>query len=393
MHKSPPSKGSSGFTPHLLPKNPSKGAGFTLVELLIVIGVLAILATTAVVVLNPAELIARGRDAKRNQNIETLDKLLGVYEVQGGSFANALEERVYISLPDSSLTCGSHSLPTLPAGWEYRCSPTADHRKTNGTGWIPIDFTTTPGLSVSTLPIDPTNSAINNLYYSYIKGSWELTANFESKKWLEAASKDGGDSVSYEKGTNVLLSPVLKTSFSFSSFPTTTGTNQPAWRSLAQANTPSLGSDSEGDYVRITGGAAWYEYQQNIPFNPSSKYKLSCRVRQIVDPSSGGKAIYCGVSGVASDGTTYINATGANTSSSQHYFASGGNSLTAGAGYTTFTGYFKGHGTPAGGQISDINNPGKLYPGVAYIRPMFILNYNGGDGTTDIDFEMLEIIE
>ena len=176
-------------------------------------------------------------------------------------------------------------------------------------------------------------------------------------------------------------------------FPTTTSSNQPAWKSISGTGSVSLSSDSEGDYLRVSGGMRWYEYQENIPFNPNSKYKISCRVRQISDPTSGGKWIYCGVSGVAADGITRINVKGENNAGNQHYFAASANSLTAGSGYTTFSGYFKGNGTPAGGKKPDPNLPGKMYPGVAYIRPLFILNYNGGDGIADIEFEILEVIE
>jgi len=39
--------------------------GFTLLELLIVIGILAILSTTVVLVINPAELLKKARDSQR----------------------------------------------------------------------------------------------------------------------------------------------------------------------------------------------------------------------------------------------------------------------------------------------------------------------------------------
>ncbi len=374
--------------------------GFTLIELLVVMGMLAVLLTAATLILNPAELNKRARDARRISDIDAVNKNIDIYDAQGG-LAFGSSNTVYISLPNTLSSCSgapTYTLPTLPSLWSYNCATVENYTKVDGNGWIPVDLASIPGISPPKLPIDPINSDTGNRYYTYIGGSWELSASMESSKHLQTASQDGGDSLSYEAGTNLSLSPILKASFNMDSFSTTIGSNQPAWKRLAGTGSISLGSDSEGGYGR---GASyvWYEYQENVPFNPNAKYKLSCRVRQVADPTNApingtdGKRIYCGVSGVGADGVTYVNASGSNSSGGQHYFAASFDSLTAGAGYTTFTGYFKGHGTPAGGKRVDPNNPGKMYPGVAYIRPMFILNYSGGNGTADIDFEMLEVIE
>lgn len=383
----------------------SEEKGFTLVELLILIGILAVLATATVLVLNPAEYLAQARDSRRISDLDALNKIIDLYNIEGGSsFGSA--NTVYISLPDSlatespaaysTCTTTYPSLPVLPAGWSYACAHPNNYKKIDSAGWVPLNLTGLAGGSIPALPIDPINSA--ERFYSYLGGSWELNAKLESARYLASASIDGGDSsVAYERGSNLKLSPISRTYFDFEAFPVTTGSNQPAWRKITGTSSIALDSDSAGDYGR--GGYVWYEYQENIPFNPNAKYKLSCRVRQASDPTNApingtdGKRIYCGVSGIASDGVAYINSQGNNSTSSQHYFAASYQALTAGAGYTTFSGYFKGHSTGAGGQRSDPNNPGKMYPGVAYIRPLFILNYSGGNGAADIDFQMLEVIE
>ena len=207
-------------------------------------------------------------------------------------------------------------------------------------------------------------------------------------------SNDGGDSIAYEKGTNLSLNPKLKTTNYFGDFPTTVSYDgSPRWVKVSGSGTVSLSSDSQGTYLEITNGQGWYEWQENIPFSPNALYKISCRVRQITDPTSGGKNIYCGVAGVASDRTTMININGSDSHTNQHYFAISSGSLTAGAGYTTFTGYFRGTGTPAGGIHTNINDPGKMYPGMAYFRPMFILNYNAGNGIANISMEIVEVTQ
>jgi hypothetical protein len=65
----------------------------------------------------------------------------------------------------------------------------------------------------------------------------------------------------------------------------------------------------------------YYEHNQNIQLDAEALYRIRAKIRQVSDPSSGGKAIYVGVTGVASNGTTRININGANAYTSQHYFA------------------------------------------------------------------------
>lgn len=148
-----------------------------------------------------------------------------------------------------------------------------------------------------------------------------------------------------------------------------------------------------GRVLRVSGGEAWYEWADNIPFDPAILYQITIRVRQTVAPSVAGTAkVYCGVAGIAADGVTYVNTAGANSYATQHYFAASSIDLVAGAGWQSFTGYFQGTaGAGAGGQRADARNPGQLYTGCAYFRPLFIVNYADGDGTAEIDVIVLPI--
>ena len=56
---------------------------FTLIELLIVIAIIGVLATTSILVLNPAELTKRSRDSDRISDMANLNKALGLVQVQG----------------------------------------------------------------------------------------------------------------------------------------------------------------------------------------------------------------------------------------------------------------------------------------------------------------------
>lgn len=69
---------------HRTPQRHSRTKGFTLVELLIVIVVIAILAAISVVAYNGIQ--ERARDAQRNQDIKTIAKALEMYYLDQGRY-------------------------------------------------------------------------------------------------------------------------------------------------------------------------------------------------------------------------------------------------------------------------------------------------------------------
>ena len=184
--------------------------GFTLIELLVVIAIIAVIATATILVINPAELIKQGRDSTRLSDLNNINRSLGFLQVDNPTTSFGTSSIVYVSIPDTSATCANLGLPSLPGGWAYACATDANHRKTDGNGWIPADFTSfSAGSPLSVLPIDPINTTSTGNYYTYVTGgSWELTALFESVKHTEKAGNDGGpDPAQYETGTSLTLSP------------------------------------------------------------------------------------------------------------------------------------------------------------------------------------------
>ncbi|OGM92103.1 hypothetical protein A2935_02040 [Candidatus Wolfebacteria bacterium RIFCSPLOWO2_01_FULL_47_17b] len=188
---------------------------FTLIELLIVIGILAILTAAVVILLNPAEMLKKGRDGTRMQDIASLDTTISLLETQVSNLDLGIAQTLYISIPDPSLsgsstsTCSSLGLPTLPSGYTYHCVSQDNLRNVDGTGWLPVDFTQSGITSLPALPIDPTNSTSTGLFYRYIPGgSYHLEALLESNSYLATAQSDGGSSPSaFEKGSNLTLMP------------------------------------------------------------------------------------------------------------------------------------------------------------------------------------------
>ena len=185
---------------------------FTLTELLIVVAILAVISAAVVLVLNPAEYLAQGRDSQRVSDINSLNTAVGLYasSVRG---SKGSVNTVYISIPDTNANCsGISGLPSLPSGWSYSCVTSADSRNSDGTGWLPINLSALPGGStLDKLPIDPVNNASSLLYYSYSTDGiqWEVMANTESVKIEnERATKDGGTNIiAYEAGTKLDVIP------------------------------------------------------------------------------------------------------------------------------------------------------------------------------------------
>ncbi len=245
---------------------------FTLLELLIVVGILGILATVTFIVLTPTELLKQARDTRRVQELSTLNKVINWVQTSKSSISLGFSSVVYVSLPDTSDSCSNLSLPPLPSGWSYKCVTQANLKKVDGTGWIPINFTSSSFSSpLAALPIDPKNNASSSLYYTYVTGgSWELTALLESTEKHSPAINDGGRNVGvFEIGSNTGLTPSTRDlglvgSWKFdegngitaddSSGNSNTGTlfNNPTWQSSTNCKSGvCLSFDGSDDYVDV----------------------------------------------------------------------------------------------------------------------------------------------
>jgi prepilin-type N-terminal cleavage/methylation domain-containing protein len=149
--------------------------GFTLVELLVVIGIIAILAVVVVLIINPARLFRAARDAQRISDFATLRRAIDFTIITG---APALQAGPNVT---SGSTCGFLSgcgTPTLNNTYAV-----------DGTGWVGADFRTAAGGSpLARLPRDPTNAG--NFFYAWkSNGStndplYELNLRFEGTQTI-----------------------------------------------------------------------------------------------------------------------------------------------------------------------------------------------------------------
>jgi len=210
----------------------NKRGGFTLLELLIVIAILAILSVALVIVLNPAETLKKARDAQRISDLSTLKTAIGLYMTSvspvylGALASNATCQaaagtwgsgnKIFYSYPTAS---GSLSATTLDGTAAATLTPSqaATPGLTNGTGWIPVNFGNISGGSpISAIPVDPVNTvasitapAQTDLVYRYGCSAsplgFEIDATLESTAYTVTDNKylsDGGNSnLYYETGT------------------------------------------------------------------------------------------------------------------------------------------------------------------------------------------------
>lgn len=216
--------------------------GFTLLELLITIAILAILVSMVVFLLNPAEILKKSRDAQRLSDMTTLRAALGLYVVStnqpkldnntnsdvycAGGSSNDL---IWVSYPSDSP--GSTITDTPPSPYvAFKQVSNSDIYKVEGSGWIPTPLDSIKGgAPISNLPVDPVNkvnsvSNITNLdlIYRYAcrtglastkPNTFEINGHMESEFYGEngeddKASKDGGDNTKlYEVGSNLTILP------------------------------------------------------------------------------------------------------------------------------------------------------------------------------------------
>ncbi|HEY5220986.1 MAG TPA: LamG-like jellyroll fold domain-containing protein, partial [Candidatus Paceibacterota bacterium] len=203
--------------------------GFTLMEILVVVAVIVVLAVTVLFILNPITLTEQAYDATRVSDMSTLNKAISLYYADAMNNPSTMfmgtSSVIYISVPDPSATstagdqCQGLGLPTAPTGYTYQCAASSTYLRVDGTGWIPINFTTylsgKSGSVISKLPVDPVNQTSSGLYYTYNTdggSNYEVTSIFESQKYKAQYATNVLDPDYPEvdaKGSSLSLSPLF----------------------------------------------------------------------------------------------------------------------------------------------------------------------------------------
>lgn len=204
---------------------------FTLIELLIVIAIIAVLATVVILSLNPAELLRQSRDSNRLSDMATLKSAISLYlaDQSVASLGNAATCYASVVPPFTTFTSTSSATTASTSTCDWTLATPSNTTGTllrgiTGTGWIPIPFNLiTSGSPLGQEPVDPSNVTSGGscagiscgLFYTYnFSGTSFKTAAFmESTKYASgtAASgnvelNDGGNSpFVYESGSNPAL--------------------------------------------------------------------------------------------------------------------------------------------------------------------------------------------
>lgn len=260
---------------------------FTLIELLVVIAVIAILAVVVILVLNPSQLLAQGRDSTRLSDMVTITKAVNVYNSdKGGIVGSSLgtPNVTYLSVPDpTATTTAGTNCAGLGFSGAYHCAASSTYRKTNGTGWIPVNFASvTVGSPLGILPVDPINTTSSGEYYQYKTDgtTFEITAVPESQKYnSQPTSFAAGSSrvlinlgITFTTST-LSLSGDLTKYCGFAQYVFDSNTND-MWASNYYCNSTTPGLYKINDSTRATtpvAVSAYAQYDLNMVFDSHTK--------------------------------------------------------------------------------------------------------------------------
>jgi len=222
--------------------------GFTLLELLIVISIIAILSVILIVALNPAETLKKARDTQRISDLASLKTALGIYITTTTSSATNLglagtnlcrdesSKGIYYSIGNDTTSGGTGIHEQIgDTGLDGTTGITvgqvtdANLGLIAGTGWVPVNLSgLTGGSPISNMPIDPINTIADTTAYSagtvptvysadkvYRYACKQSNLTFEIDATLESTAftstddkraKDGGNStLMYEVGTDLTI--------------------------------------------------------------------------------------------------------------------------------------------------------------------------------------------
>lgn len=178
----------------------SLSKGFTLVELLVVIALIAVLAVAVILTLNPAELLKQGRDSTRVSDLGNINSALSLFFVDVATSSWLSSGNCYVHASATSCSARFTGSPT---------TVTSTSQAVDGTGWIPINLKLiSAGAPLSRYPIDPVNNT--TLFYAFrassSMGYYEINADLESNKYIPQEGSDGGNNNTlYEVGTDLSL--------------------------------------------------------------------------------------------------------------------------------------------------------------------------------------------
>lgn len=131
-------------------KKITSNKGFTLIEILVVIGIIAVLAAVVLIAINPARQFAQARDSQRSSNVN--------------SIINSIGQRIADCKGTFGGTCGGLTCPALPAAGA--ADVTLDITTVAAAG--AIDLSCIAPTYMSAVPFDPQAPSATDTGYDLV---------------------------------------------------------------------------------------------------------------------------------------------------------------------------------------------------------------------------------
>lgn len=211
--------------------NLDSNKGFTFIEILVSISLVALIAALVALVFNPSNYFVRARDLRRLKDLQILSTALSIYFFQypnpdpdGPNLdSRGVDETyptIFISVPYEIEQPFTNCFDPVSNKWLYVFQVSQNNlKKNNGTGWIPINFSEMLIPPINELPIDPINTFSSGYYYIYAfrrnPAGFEVDAALEYKRFRfggenDKTSTDGGnDPRRLELGSDLTIIPPL----------------------------------------------------------------------------------------------------------------------------------------------------------------------------------------
>jgi prepilin-type N-terminal cleavage/methylation domain-containing protein len=153
-------------------------SGFTLLEILLVVGIIALLAGIVIVAINPARQLAQVRDTERKSDIKQIDGAITQYYIDNGSYPPGLDS----STATEVCNTGSLSTTTDP-GNPFDCGSL-------------IDLTYLVPTYLTAIPADPSTATAQGT-------SYKIALNASSNIYTEATDNEIASIITIGSNTGV----------------------------------------------------------------------------------------------------------------------------------------------------------------------------------------------
>ncbi len=196
----------------------SRNKGFTLIELIIVIALIAILATTVILVINPVKIFQEARDSQRIADLGQMNSALSLYASTASTSSLGTTNSCYVYVGSGVNSAAVTTALNTGGTCQLRYTAVVNTLVTSSaqtasstTSWVPVNLSlVSGGQPLSAWPVDPkagtsgsfTTATSTAFYYSYTpnnaNSTWELNAHMESTRYQngggdDVETTDGGD--------------------------------------------------------------------------------------------------------------------------------------------------------------------------------------------------------